>query len=424
MPSAPLNLRYDNTLIAELNAFNLLWNAPADTGLNDQTYPLEHYSLDFSDLYHPISNPTAVFNELARPTNLNFVHSNANLIYGNTYSYRLRAKSKRGFSVYSNTLTATLMRIPDAPVDTPVSTQNTNKNQLQITYEGVANNGGSPLTNYNLYIDDGNAGNFSVAIDNNLNKSYTFTGLITGRLYRIKYSAVNSIGESPASSALAVYTAVKPSVPLNLVKILNSIVEFGVINISWEAPADNGGLDILKYNLYLNDVLYTSVLNTQNAFKFTEISAGVNYKISVSCENLLGESPRISITANSSILPGEISNVNLISTTSNTLKVLFGLPTYDGGEPIISYDIRRNEGLGTNFMPEINLVGNTYEFTAVAADPYAINKVLFAVQVRARNLNGFGNWSQSFSFYVVDKPDSPRNFRFVSQYVNLVSLAW
>lgn len=424
LPTAPLNLRYDNSLFTQQNAFYLLWDTPVDSGLNNNSFPLEYYSLEFSDQYHPLNNPNGVFIEISRPTSLNFVHESANFIYGYTYYYRIRTKTSRGFSVFSSILSAKLMRIPDSPTDIPISTSNTNKNQIEITYDGNANNGGSPITNYYLYIDDGNGGNFSNAIDNLLNKSYTFTGLVTGKLYRIKYSALNVIGEGPASSILSVYTAIKPSAPLNLQKILNSIVEFGIINISWETPLDNGGLDIVKYNLYLNDVLFASVINTQTTYKFTDISAGINYKISVSSENLIGESQQISLTANSSILPGEIFKINLISTTISTLKVSYDLPIYDGGEPITSYDIRRDEGFGTNFLSEINILDNTFEFTGIVANAAAINKVLFAVQVRARNSNGFGKWSKSFSFFVVDKPGFPNNFRITSQYVNMISLAW
>lgn len=397
---------------------------PADTGLGDQIFPIEYYLLEFSELYNAISNPSAIFTQIAQLTALNFVHGNANLIYGNSYSYRIRAKTSRGFSVYSSILTATLMKIPDAPVDIPVSTTNTNKNQIEITYTGLVNNGGSAVLNYNVYIDDGNNGTFLSAVNNSLNKSFIFNNLTTGKFYRIKYSAVNSIGESPHSGVLSVYTAIKPSAPQNLQKILTSIVEFGVINISWHAPADNGGLDVSKYNIYLNDILKISVLNTQTTYKFTDVSAAVMYKISVSCENLLGESPKIDINTNTSILPGEILSIHLISSTLTSLKVGFDLPSYDGGEPILSYDIRRNEGLGTNFLAEANVIGNTYEFTNIVQKAEAIEKVLFAVQVRARNINGYGIWSQSFSFYVVDIPAAPQNFRITGQAVTYINIAW
>jgi len=424
LPSTPLNLRYDNTLISQQNAFNLLWDMPLDTGLGDQTFPIQFYSLEYSILYNVTTNPNANFSEISQSTILSFVHENANLIYGNTYSYRVRAKTTRGFSNYSNILTATLMKIPDAPIDIPISTQNTNKIQIEITYTGIVNNGGSAITNYNLYIDDGNNGSFGIAINNNLNKSYIFTGLSTGKLYRIKYSAVNSIGESNTSNYVSIYSASKPTSPQNLQKVLSSIVEFGVINISWQNPIDNGGLDITKYNIYLNDVLFTSVFNTETSYKYTQISSGIDYKISIACQNLIGESPLISINANSSILPGEILKINLISSTLNSLKISFDFPIYDGGLPIISYDVRRNEGLGTSFISEVNVTGNTYEFTNIIANASAINKMLYGIQVRAKNSNGYGNWSQTFSFYVVDIPSAPQNFRISSQAVNNIKLQW
>jgi len=58
-------------------------------------------------------------------------------------------------------------------------------------------NGGSLLTAYNLYMDDGLLTNAFVLIYTNLdNGQFTATGLEPGRLYAFRSTATNVIGES------------------------------------------------------------------------------------------------------------------------------------------------------------------------------------------------------------------------------------
>jgi len=68
--------------------------------------------------------------------------------------------------------------------------------------------GGSPIINYNIYIDDGNGGSFKGPFVSGLSTIWN-SGLIppnsnalplvAGKVYRVKYSAVNVQGEGPLS---------------------------------------------------------------------------------------------------------------------------------------------------------------------------------------------------------------------------------
>jgi len=68
--------------------------------------------------------------------------------------------------------------------------------------------GGSPITNYNIYIDDGNGGSFQGPYSSGLATTWnsglippnsSLLPLIAGKIYRVKYSAVNVQGEGPLS---------------------------------------------------------------------------------------------------------------------------------------------------------------------------------------------------------------------------------
>ena len=91
----------------------------------------------------------------------------------------------------------------------------TTRSVIFIKYDPVIENGGSDILNYNVYVDDGLNGAFSGPYNNALATTYSTTALTltTGRIYKLKYSAVNSEGEGPTSDVVAILLAEKPGVP-------------------------------------------------------------------------------------------------------------------------------------------------------------------------------------------------------------------
>ena len=88
----------------------------------------------------------------------------------------------------------------------------TTKTDLYIEYDPVSNDGGSAITNYYIYIDDGMNGAYSAAADNNLLLTFNKNSLTSGLTYRVAYSAVNAQGEGPMSDATSITLAVVPTV--------------------------------------------------------------------------------------------------------------------------------------------------------------------------------------------------------------------
>lgn len=68
---------------------------------------------------------------------------------------------------------------------------------IRVKWQLPADNGGSPVNGYRLYLND------ILLVDasrqSTLN-SYTYTGLSVGQTYLLSISAVNNIGESPKAS--------------------------------------------------------------------------------------------------------------------------------------------------------------------------------------------------------------------------------
>ena len=63
------------------------------------------------------------------------------------------------------------------------------------------------------------------------------------------------------------------------------------------------------YKIYLNDFLYidASTKSTLNAYTFTNLSVGKNYKISITAINQIGESAKTSLTVLAASVPPKMS---------------------------------------------------------------------------------------------------------------------
>jgi hypothetical protein len=71
----------------------------------------------------------------------------------------------------------------------------------------------------------------------------------------------------------------------------------GYVLITWTAPSDDGGSDIISYNIYRGTnqttlILLASVLATQTAYNDTSVENGQTYYYKVTAVNDEGESPQ------------------------------------------------------------------------------------------------------------------------------------
>ena len=167
--------------------------------------------------------------------------------------------------------------------------------------------------------------------------------------------------------------AVLPSAPLNLQKDSSNLKK-GYISIIWEAPSDNGGLPILGYKIYLNDILNTVLQSNILSYSFTTyISPSISNSISVSAYSIIGEGEKITINnIYSSSIPGKITSISLVDASNDKIKIKWNIPSDNGGSTITSYDVRRNDGseFGKNYENEINVEETTYTFNTLTISTY------------------------------------------------------
>ncbi|POM58076.1 hypothetical protein PHPALM_37326 [Phytophthora palmivora] len=132
--------------------------------------------------------------------------------------------------------------VPDPPASltrdsrTTINTNTANDGIAFVNWEPPRDNGGSPVTSYKLYMDDGVNGWQPQNLIGTFPHSYSHkvAGLTEGTVYRFYILAVNSIGPSGKSPVLALVLANVPSAP-SAPSITD--VSATAISVAWAPPS-------------------------------------------------------------------------------------------------------------------------------------------------------------------------------------------
>jgi len=140
-------------------------------------------------------------------------------------------------------MAATLASAPGTP-----TRKFSSETSIGIEWTAPADNGGTPITDYQVFWDSGEGGAYTL-LGNSLNTleytpSYT---LNTGYTYRFKVKAVNYIGVGPESASLSVIAASYPDEPAAPYLFQASQNQ---LTIQWDSVYD-GGTTILTYRVFL-----------------------------------------------------------------------------------------------------------------------------------------------------------------------------
>jgi hypothetical protein len=245
------------------------------------------------------------------------------LTNGQAYTFTVTASNALGTStasVASNSVTPAT--VPDAPTNVAASIGDTSAG---VTFSVPANNG-SAITYYTV---TSNIGGHSTTTTST---SAVVTGLTNGVTYTFTVTATNAIGTSTSSgTSNGITPATVPSAPLNLA----ATVQDSSIDLSWTAPASNGGSAltdyVIEYKLSSGGSwsVFSDGISTTPAATVTSLSNDNSYDFRIYAKNVIGTGVASSIV---SATPGAPAQV-LIQSFSNLLT------------PTISTNVRiTNEG--------------------------------------------------------------------------------
>jgi len=138
---------------------------------------------------------------------------------GRVYRFRCRVRNSIGWGAWSSPDSYIIAALSPAKPDPPrlVSATST---EITLQFATPADSGGSPLTLFELFVNDGDDANDAtdpvVSYTSNAPQHVLTTaadGLETGKIYTFRYRATNSIGNSELSDAVRFALVDPPPAP-------------------------------------------------------------------------------------------------------------------------------------------------------------------------------------------------------------------
>ena len=166
-----------------------------------------------------------------------------------------------------------------------------------LDWDAPADDGGSAITGYRIEVSPNGTSSWTdrVANTGTTTTSYSHTGLSAGTTRHYRVSAINSVGTGAASSTDNATTddaaTTVPGAPTSLTATASGRTR---IDLSWTAPADNGGSAITGYRIEVSPNGTSSwtdrVANTgtTTTYSHTGLSAGTTRHYRVSAINSVG----------------------------------------------------------------------------------------------------------------------------------------
>ena len=346
------------------------------------------------------------------------------LTNGVAYHVQVRAVNDVGNGAWSERKTRTPLGPPDPPT---IGTVTGSDGALAITWSAPGDDGGTAVTGYNLRYIRNDSSDFAASrwtVVNGIWTSgdleYTLSGLTNGVRYRLGLQAVNSEGSGEWSDANDPRTGI-PGDPPEVPGAPTGIKAYSTgttVDISWSAPADDGGADITSYDLrYIrNDATDKADANwtvrssvwTSGARRHaqTGLTAGVLYDFQMRAVNSAGAgSWSATVNNTASTVPGAPA-IEMSEWSVGRIRVTWGAPDDDGGAPVTHYDLRHIRGdaadkSDANWTQKDDLTGTSDTITGLT------NGVAYDIQVRAVNRAGDGSWSATSTQTPRARPGAP-----------------
>ena len=370
VPSAPQGL----AAAGGNGSVQLSWSAPASDGGS---------AITGYDVYRG----TSAGGESATPVATNVSgrsFTDTGLVNGTAYFYTVAAVNAVGVSAPSGEASATpRATVPSAPSGLVASGGN---GSVVLSWTPPVSDGGAAITGYNVYRGTSAGGESATPLATGVNlTTFTDTSVVNGTAYFYTVAAVNSVGVSARSgeaSATPHVAASVPSAPQGLAAAGGN----GSVQLSWSAPASDGGSAITGYDVYRGTSAggesATPVATNVSGRSFTDTGLvnGTAYFYTVAAVNAVGVSAH---SGEASATPrATVPSAPLAVTASGgnaAVSLSWSIPASDGGSAITGYDVFRGtsaggesatpvaSNVGGRSFTDTGLVNGTAYFYTVAA---------------------------------------------------------
>lgn len=214
----------------------------------------------------------------------------ASLTAGALYRFKISAVNAIGESLQSDEIAIYAATVPGAPAAPTMVSQSDTGISIQWAALPVGSNGGSAVTDYKVYWDNGEGlGVFYLKQATTTPAlSFTASSVVAGKTYSFKISAVNIVGEGNMSPSVQIIAATLPGTPST--PTIVSADSSPQITIQWNAPGYDGGSAVTNYRVYMDGVFVGSTINSVRTYtQSTGMTVGNTYAFKVSAVNVVGE---------------------------------------------------------------------------------------------------------------------------------------
>jgi hypothetical protein len=315
-PQAPTGLGATATSSSQIN---LSWTAPTNNGGSAITGYKIARSTDAGTTWSVL---------VANTASSSTTYSNTGLAASTAYTYRVSAINAIGTSPVSNTASATttaVATVPQAP--TGLAASAVSSSQINLSWVAPSN-GGSAITGYKIERSANSSSTWSTLVANTASSSTTYsnTGLATSTSYTYRVSAINAIGTSvPSSTASATTSGTVSTAPQPPTGLAASVVSSSQINLSWTAPANNGGSAITGYKIERSanagttwGTVSANTSSVSATYSDTGLVASTAYMYRVSAINPVGTSSASNTT---SATTSAVSSGGTVSVTVHSVNL-------------------------------------------------------------------------------------------------------
>jgi len=265
-----------------------------------------------------------------------------------------------GVLVFSNCSYAqTSKTVPDSP--TGFTATAISPTSISLSWSPPQNNGGAAITGYKIEYKVPPS-DYSVLTNTGNVTQYTHTGLLTGKTYIYRVSAINSVGTSNPSLESVVTPKNTSAPPLNKPpnppSSLTAVAYSGTqINLSWTSPTSNGGPPVTAYKIQykLDSANFTNLVSntgtSDTSYYHSGLTTGHTYTYRVFAINSVGTSnssnTATAIPIQINTAPNAPTGLGAFPASASSISLSWVPPQNSGGSVIIGYKIEYKTSSGT-----------------------------------------------------------------------------
>ncbi len=270
---------------------------------------------------------------------------------------------------------------PSAPAGVSVAPS---AGQVSLSWSAPSSNGGAAVTGYHVY-RSASSGQLGSLVGSPTGTSLTDSGLSNGTTYFYSVSAVNSVGEGPASPQVSATPLAAPSAPTGV----SAAVGDGHVVVSWSPPVSDGGAAVSGYDVFraASAGVLGSVIASVPGTSFTDtgLSNGSTYYYAVVARNAVGAgAASAQVTGSPSTVPSTPTGLSA-NAGPGRVGLSWTPPADTGGRAVTGYDVYRSTTTGSRGNAVATAVTGT-TFT----DTTTTNGTTYYYSVAATNSNGEG----------------------------------